>query len=289
MKIFRFLLIATCILTVASCEKSSVDDPSGTAAKDITNISYGTNALQKFDLYLPPGRNHTSTKVFIFIHGGGWTSGDKSDFTSGIPDFKNTYFPKYAIVNMNYRLANSTTGQYALPNQINDIQSVIDLITEKSAEWQVKPEFVLCGHSAGAHLSMYYAYTKNNPNVKAVISLAGPADFEDPAYSSNIFLGALFSGLVDPAVMPSGMTVYKYASPVTWIQTGSAPTISFFGSTDTAVPIIEQQARLENKLTQFNVPHESYVWTGDHVAFATEPNLSFILAKSKAFLALYNP
>ena len=85
------------------------------------------------------------------------------------------------------------------------------------------------------------------------------------------------------------MTFYKYASPVTWIQTGSAPTISFFGSTDTAVPIIEQQARLENKLTQFNVPHESYVWAGDHVAFAVEPNLSFILAKSKAFLALYNP
>lgn len=190
---------------------------------------------------------------------------------------------------MNYVLANSFTGQYALPNQLNDIQAVMDMITARSAEWQVKPEFVLCGHSAGAHLSMFYAYTRNNPKVKAVISLAGPADFEDPVYANNIFLGVLFGGLVDPAVLPSGMTVNKYASPVTWIKAGSTPTIAFFGSTDTAVPINDQKARLENKLKQFNVPYESYIWNGDHNAFGVEPNLSDIASKIKAFLAKYNP
>lgn len=190
---------------------------------------------------------------------------------------------------MNYVLANAATGQYALPNQINDIQAVIDMIKAKSAEWQVKPEFVLCGHSAGAHLSMYYAYTKNNPDVKAVISLAGPSDFEDPVYANNFILGLMFGNLVNPAVIPSGMSVNKFASPVTWIKNGSTPTIAFYGSTDTAVPVVQQRSRLDSKLSQYNVPHESHVWNGDHNAYGVEPQLSDVLQKSKDFLNTYNP
>lgn len=289
MKIINFVIAAASLFLITSCEKKPVDEPSVLKEKDITEVSYGSHSQQKFDIYLPAGRSMTTTKVFIFIHGGGWTSGDKADFFSSIPYLKSTYFPKYAVVNMNYVLANAFTGQYALPNQIEDIQKVIDLIVSKSAEWQIKPEFVLCGHSAGAHLSMFYAYTQNNPRVKAVVSLAGPADFEDPVYANNIILGILFGGLVNPAVIPSGMSVHKYASPVTWMQKNSTPTIAFFGTTDTAVPVNEQKQRLDNRAAQLKVPYESYIWNGDHNAFGTEPNLSEISLKVKAFLAKYNP
>lgn len=290
MKLTKYLFISICFLSLAACSKESVDtslDPA--IGSDIANVSYGSNAQQMFDLYLPPNRSATTTKVFIFIHGGAWMSGDKSDFTWSIPSLKNIYFPKYAIVNMNYVLGNVLTGQYALPNQIDDIQAVIDLITAKSSEWQIKPEFVLCGHSAGAHLSMYYAYTKNNPKVKAVVSLAGPTDFEDTFYTSNIYLNVLFNGLVNSSSIPPGMTVNKYASPVTWIRTESTPTIAFFGSTDSTVPIIDQKTSLDNKMSYYSVPYESYIWNGEHNAFANEPNWSDISTKTKAFLALYNP
>ncbi len=287
MKFFPLVIVA--LLLLVSCTKDPDEALSASKAHDLPNIAYGTHAQQKFDMYLPAGRSASKTKVFIFIHGGAWVGGDKSDFSSGIPHLKQTYFPKYAVVNMNYVLANIFGNPRALPNQINDIQAVIDFITAKSEEWQVKPEFVLCGHSAGAHLSMYYAYTKNNPNVKAVVSLAGPSDFDDPAYTSNAILGIVFSGLVDPAIIPSGMTINQFASPVTWIKSGSTPTIAFFGSTDTGVPVNDQKARLENKLQQYNVPHEIHIWNGDHNAFALEPQLSDNAKKIKAFLAIYNP
>ncbi|MCO6461026.1 MAG: alpha/beta hydrolase, partial [Saprospiraceae bacterium] len=162
--------------------------PSNLPEKEIINVAYGNDPQQKFDIYLPKGRTKAITKTFILIHGGGWTSGDKADFNGGISVLKNAYFPDYAIVNINYILGNVATGHYALPDQINDIQKVIEFITSHADEYNIKPEFVLCGHSAGAHLSMYYAYTKNNPAVKAVISLAGPTDFEDPFYANNIIL-----------------------------------------------------------------------------------------------------
>ena len=286
----NFLLIFS-LLFIFSCSPDSDGVPEtpqqNLPAKDELNISYGANAQQKFDLYLPAGRSAATTKVFIYIHGGGWVGGDKSEINGGINVMKQTYFPKYAIVNMNYVLAQLGTANYALPNQINDIQAVIDHIKAKSSEYQVKPEFVLCGSSAGGHLSMFYAYTKNNPEIKAVVNIVGPSDFNDTAFTSNPFAW-MFSGLVNPAVIPSGMSVGTYASPVTWITNASKPTISFYGTTDTTVPL-SQRDLLEAKLTQQNVPHETHTYTGDHVGWATEPTTSWMLAKTKAFLNVYNP
>lgn len=280
---FGFLFL--CSLLV-SCTKEDIDTtPSNLPEKEIINVAYGNDPQQKFDIYLPQGRTKNITKVFILIHGGGWTSGDKSDFNGGIPVLKSAYFPDYAIVNINYILGNTATGHYALPDQINDIQKVIDFITSNADEYNIKPEFVLCGHSAGAHLSMYYAYnSKNNPAVKAVISLAGPTDFEDPFYANNIIWQFLLGGLVKPDNIPSGMTMLKYASPVTWITNTSTPTIAFFGSTDSLVPVNEQKTRLDAKFAQVNRPYESYVWNGDHNAYGLEPQLSDVITKSKAFL-----
>ena len=45
----------------------------------LTNVSYGNNPEQVYDLYLPEGREASRTKVVVLIHGGGWTSGDKVD------------------------------------------------------------------------------------------------------------------------------------------------------------------------------------------------------------------
>lgn len=293
LKTLKVVIIFLSIVTFATgCTRNNgdIDNPANSSlpAKDMLDISYGSNEQQKFDLYLPAGRSLQTTKVFIFIHGGGWTGGSKLDFNGAIPVLKKAYFPKYAIVNMNYVLANSFIGPKALPNQINDIQAVIDMIKSKAAEYEVRPEFVLCGHSAGAHLSMFYAYTKDNPDIKAVISLAGPTDFEDPVYASNIILGILFGNLVDPSVVPAGMSIGKYASPVTWIKSSSTPTIAFFGSTDTAVPVNQQKTRLDVKMAQFKVPYESYIWNGDHNAYGVDPQLADVLAKSKAFLNKYN-
>jgi acetyl esterase/lipase len=49
------------------------------------NISYGADADQVYDIYLPVERTEM-TKILILVHGGGWTSGDKADM-NGFKDF----------------------------------------------------------------------------------------------------------------------------------------------------------------------------------------------------------
>ena len=43
----------------------------------LADISYGSEAGQDMDIYLPANRS-ASTKVFVLVHGGGWHAGDKA-------------------------------------------------------------------------------------------------------------------------------------------------------------------------------------------------------------------
>lgn len=286
----QIILLLTCFLMFSCASDGGMTGTTDTPlpAKDDYNVAYGTHAQQKYDIYLPAGRSSATTKVFIFIHGGGWVGGDKADYNAGIPAMKQTYFPKYAIVNMNYVLGNVFAPGYALPNQIDDIQAIIDHIKARAQEYQVKPEFVLCGNSAGGHLSLFYAYKQQNPEVKAVVNIVGPTDFNLPSFTANP-LNAFFTNLVNPAVVPQGMTKSTYASPVTWVSNISPPTLSFYGATDTTVNANENKASLDAKLNQAGVANESYIYNGDHNAWGEEPHLSWMLGKTKTFLNTYNP
>ena len=67
----RNFLLSTVFLAffISSCKKE--DDTPQDDSVTMMNVSYGTNAQQKMDVYLPANRNSTSTKVMIMIHGGG--------------------------------------------------------------------------------------------------------------------------------------------------------------------------------------------------------------------------
>ena len=118
------------------------------------DVSYGSDAKQKMDIYLPPNRSSTKTKVLVLIHGGGWSGGDKVDFNNYIVKLQQN-FSDYAIANINYRLVGESVN-YLLPFLTDDISNVLDHFAQNSAEYGIKPEFVLCGTSAGGHLSMLY-------------------------------------------------------------------------------------------------------------------------------------
>lgn len=75
----------------------------------VLDEAYGTDATQKMDVFLPEGRSTATTKVVVLIHGGSWSSGDKSDFTDYFDTLKKRV-PGYAIFSINYRLATGTTN-----------------------------------------------------------------------------------------------------------------------------------------------------------------------------------
>jgi len=256
-----YLLILIGSLQFISCNKEEQTDKVAFDVKkefNFTDMAYGDHPHQKMDIYLPANRDKDSTKVFVLIHGGGWSGGDKADFKSLYDGLKNTY-PHHAIINLNYRLATSMTAAY--PMQIDDIQSALDHI--QLPEYSVSKQYFLMGASAGGHLSMLYGYAfDKNHYVKGICNTVGPSDITDPAYIDNpLFAGPLkiLTGGVSYAQNPA---LYAEISPAKRVTPGSPKTISFYGSLDPLVPV-SQMTLLQKALDENGVYSEATMYQGD--------------------------
>ena len=232
------------------------------------NISYGSDSTQKMDIYLPANRSADKTKTIIFIHGGSWSGGDKYEFTDAIQNLSSA-LPDYAMFSINYRLA--YYGKNKFPAQMEDIESAINYIAEKSDDYEINADKIcLVGASAGAHLALLYAYKNNNDDkIKAVVDLFGPADLTDlyhnhpvPSASQPVLVNLLGS---TPNNKPE---LYREASPVNYITANTVPTKIFHGAGDYVVPVA-QSNKLKAKLQQNNVkveltvyPAEGHGWYG---------------------------
>jgi acetyl esterase/lipase len=264
MKFFQsLLLITSALIFTASCKKSSTDNSTTNpaTAQTFLNVSYGTDAAQKMDVYLPANRT-TNTKVMIIIHGGAWSSGDKTDVNSFIDTLKKRQ-PDYAIFNINYRLSTGATNLF--PTQENDVKAAIEFIYSKRSEYIISDKFVLNGQSAGAHLAMLQAYKNTTPvKIKAVINFFGPTDMVD-LYNNPGLVPAATVALIVGATPTSNPTLYQQSSPINFVTAQCCPTIILQGGADPLVNPNTQSVPLKNKLTANSVVNQ-YVYypTGGH-------------------------
>ncbi len=273
----RILFICTSLFLFIACKKPVKTNDSSI----MMDVSYGTNALQKMDVYLPAGRTSANTKLMILVHGGGWTEGDKADFTPYIAMLQ-TRLPGYAFININYRLAGN--GQNVFPAQENDIQAAMAFIFNKKEEYQVSDKWVLLGASAGAHLAMLQAYKYSSPVIpKAIVSFFGPADLT-AMYNSNPFIAL---ALVKVLGTTPGLNaaLYQQSSPLTFISPQSPPTLLLQGGADNLVPP-GQAILVKDKLQSLGIPNQyvlyptaGHGWTG--------PDLDDSFNKIAAFVSLH--
>jgi acetyl esterase/lipase len=253
------------LLVFASCSKSDSGGGSGPviiAAQTMTNVAYGTDPLQKMDIYLPANRSTTTTKVLIYIHGGGWITGDKGDLTAADIDTLKKRVPDYAIFNINYRLA-ALPATNTFPAQEMDVKAAVEFIFSKRTEYLVGDKFVLMGGSAGAHLALLHAYKYPTPvKIKAVVDFFGPTDMVDmynnPGSYSQAGIALLMNGT--PTTNP---TLYQQSSPINFVSATVCPTIILQGGLDALVNATRQSEALKNKLTTVAVVNE-YVFYPFH-------------------------
>jgi acetyl esterase/lipase len=276
MKKFIQILPILFLLTFIGCGQKNINVNKHSSFTIEKDIAYGTESDQEMDIYTP--EKPAGTDVFIIIHGGGWRGGNKSQLTF----FTNSLmkkFPGNIFVNMNYRLASSS--RFALPNQTDDISSVIDHIEKKLT---FKPHYILLGNSAGGHLSMFYAYhIDQNKNIKAVINIVGPADLNDPGFKNYDDYAFLEKHLIDPKIVDSNISLMNFGSPTYWVNKTSAPTLSFYGTRDQVVAV-SQKKILDSALVKNNVHQASYEFNGTHTSWENEPNASFLIDKIDLFL-----
>ncbi len=93
-------------------------------------------------------------KLLIYVHGGGWIKGDKTDVQRNKDMI--TFFTKrgFVFVSVNYRLFRPIYPDLvSISNQAQDIASAIKFIHKKAPQLNFDPnQTFLYGHSAGAHL-----------------------------------------------------------------------------------------------------------------------------------------
>lgn len=290
----RLFVYATIAVLLFSCQKTNVDPvppavvtPVGIAASTLTNVAYGTDALQKMDVFLPANRTATATKVMIVIHGGGWSIGDKTDMATYVETLK-TRLPDYAFFNVNYRLRAGASN--AFPIQEQDVKALTDFINSKRAEYIISDKFVLLGASAGAHLALLQAYKYATPKIKAVVDLYGPTDMVDMYNNPASILAAadsvakIVTGSITgtPTSNATNIALYNSSSPINYVTAQSPPTIIFHGGVDILVRPT-QSTNLVAALAQKGVvyqyvpyPLENHAYQGASLIDTFEKTIAFL-------------
>lgn len=281
-----FILIALFSCTKEQAPTAEDEANQNFTAKTHLNIDYGIDPEQNYDLYLPANRSSTYTKILVLLHGGGWIQGDKSDMNNYIPLLQKDH-PEYAIVNLNYRLAQPGT-RTAFPNQFLDVQQALEHLVSIAEANGIKPDFGLIGASAGAHIALQYdAVYDVEDQVKLVCSIVGPTNLSDPFYKNNPDFELAMQLLVDQSAYP-GISDYSVAvSPALNISTTTSPTILFYGDNDPLVPL-SNGTFFQEQLELVGVENNLVVFEGGHGDWDKEANKRLQLLLSE-FIKIHLP
>lgn len=125
-------------------------------------ISYGSHALQDYELWLPNASHpRGEAPLVVYVHGGGYFQGDKqSAYTlTAMADFLQA---GYAFATINYRLSGEfpfekgVTGEY--PAAMRDGATALQDLRCRARQLGYSPEKVaLTGSSAGGGISLWVA------------------------------------------------------------------------------------------------------------------------------------
>ena len=262
--ILTLLMLSIPAILLISYKKSATSNKDAITFLD---VPYGNDPQQKYDIFLPENASINSTKVLIYIHGGGWTNGDKANAKKLISHLINSN-PGFAIVSMNYRLAKTNKPtKPAFPDQFLDVGLTIDHIKSSQNKYNIKPEFGLIGTSAGGHLGLMYDYVYDKKNeVKFVCSIAGPTDLTDNFFIKNPNFKVYSSSLIDTFEYKKNTDLIKVISPVFYASNTSSPTLLIYGDKDQTVPLsngkhlnkVLNDLSVENKLIVYNGGHGDY-------------------------------
>lgn len=248
LKTLIVVFVVSVLLTGCATDNGPTIQNDPTEYRALTNVSYGNDPKQVYDIYLPKDRTLDS-KIMILVHGGGWNAGDKTDMNA-FRDFIRNELPEIVVVNINYRLATEDNPPH--PMQIDDITAVVSDLKSKQEEYHIGIELGFMGVSAGGHLSLLWSYEYDTENqVNMVCSMVGPTNLADEAYinSDNQELRDLiFQFGTDIEILES-------VSPLHKVKTTSPPTLLFYGGQDPLIPN-SQGIDLKNKLEELEVVHE---------------------------------
>ena len=148
----------------------------------------GSNIDLKLDVYQPTGDLSTSRAAIVFVHGGGFTTGDKAGGSNAELFAKTFALRGYVTVSPNYRLHTKKNGVVSGDDQVEsmlDVKAAVRWMRANATVYGIDPDRIsIGGSSAGAAIANGVAYSDEK----------GEGDSGNPGYSSKVNSVMSFKG-----------------------------------------------------------------------------------------------
>ncbi|MBQ7580692.1 MAG: prolyl oligopeptidase family serine peptidase [Clostridia bacterium] len=244
------------------------------------NLSYGSAGERNlYDLYLPANTSGDISMI-LFIHGGTWLFGSKENMTNEALSACQTYGVATAAISYRYTSVN-VNGRDIL----NDIQAAVAHIKDTAASKGLNiKKMMVYGFSAGAHLSMMYAYTRADVSAirpVCVFDKSGPAwlcndAYMDEASYMNNILSCISGFYFTAETRQYALYALREMSPAYFVNSNSVPTIVCHGMQDSMVPFTDSIV-LNQALDNAGVPHEYIVFPNSNHGLESDPDKSVLM------------
>ena len=242
------------------------DDSIGTIHKD---ISYGDKESNKFDLYVPKDDSKENYGLIVYLHAGGFTSGDKSG-DSAILEWLCSKGYVTAGINYTLRTDENNASVYSQSMEIKDAMPIV--VEEAKKLGYNLNEMVISGGSAGGTLAMLYAYRdalESPIPVKMMFEMVGPSSFfakDWDSYGLHIskeaaagLFGVMLGREIDKDKIGTSelQEIMKPISAYSWINEDSVPSVIAYGKYDKICPF-KTARHLVNALQENNVDYKYF-------------------------------
>ena len=168
----------------------------------LSDIEYGKVGPRslKLDLYRPK-KMGTPVPGLIFIHGGGWSGGDKKVYRVHASRYAQR---GYVAVSIAYRFS----GEAPFPAAVQDAKCAVRWMRTQGKRYGIDPNNIaVLGGSAGGHLAMMVGYSSDvkelegqgghqhvSSRPQAVVNLYGPSDLTAPLAQASDLVHKFLAG-----------------------------------------------------------------------------------------------
>jgi acetyl esterase/lipase len=255
------------IYTSSEMRKYSVDW-SDEIGKVYTDLAYGEQEANKFDLYVPADSTKKTYGLVVYLHAGGFTTGDKADDKEMLQWLCSK---GYVAAGINYTLRDDAHPEASVYSQSEEIRASIPFVVEEAKKLGYNVDrMAISGGSAGGCLALLYAYRDADTSpvpVKMVFEAVGPAsfyaeDWKPYGLDQNPEAAAgLFSIMAGKEINPEMLGTAEYEETVKdisaymWVNENTVPTVCAYGVYDKVCPF-DSSKHLIKALEENGVTHE---------------------------------
>jgi acetyl esterase/lipase len=245
-------------------------------ARVLRDRSYGPDPRQKLDLYLP---DRPGSAVLVFVHGGGWNTGDKDLRAGGLDVYANIgrFYAARGILTavINYRLMYGVSWR----DQVEDAARATSWVRDNAPAHGGDPaRLFVMGHSAGAYLASHVAL---NQGLQAHVGLP-PGSVRGLVAASGAALDLLDDTTYvtedvryyEKRFGPRDKAAWSAASPATHIDADDPPAL-----------VLVTTGESKGLRRQARVFHDKLVAAGVQTGFTAVPGESH----SRMVLVLSHP